>query len=132
MRDTEASFIKPTIGRKVYYLPLREASYLKDRSNDNDMVQFVGSDGGTPPLDATVVYVWNDICVNLLVTDHMGHMFRRQNVAINCAPDVLPRAEWMPYQKGQAAKTEQAQSQLEARIATELDKVTGSSESGKR
>jgi len=91
---------------------------MKDRphGNDSDMTQFVNPDKSTSPMDATIVFVWNDTCVNLLVVDHMGNTFKRQKISINCYSNVLPRAEWVDYQKGQAAKAEHEGAAKDARI----------------
>jgi len=65
----------------------------------------------TKPLMAHVVHVHNDDLVNLVVFDSVGHMHRRHHVPIvqeggQYTAGDLPYAEWMPYQKGQAAKYE--------------------------
>lgn len=92
--------ITPTIGRKVYYSPM----------------QSDGTKHGEQPFDATVVYVWNDRLVNLSVRDHNGNVFNKTSVDLLQDDDAPhPRGGhcyWMPYQKGQAAKTEA----LEAKI----------------
>lgn len=88
--------IKPTIGRVVWYFPSDydlsgiQAGTVMQRHSDQ-------------PFDAHVVYVWSDTCVNLVVLDHDGNMFKRTSVPIN-VEGISPRAEWMPYQQGQAAK----------------------------
>jgi len=104
--------IKPTIGRKILYLP-------SPRELAHEMVQFTEAGKPPQPFDANIVYVWSDTCVNLLVTDHAGNVYRRSSVSVNAGGGVLPRAEWMDYQKGQAAKTEALQA--------ELDKKAGAS-----
>lgn len=90
--------IKPTIGRKVWF-----------RQN------YIGSvDSGKPianldhrqPMDATIIYVWSDVMVNLLVLDHYGNAHRATSVTLLQGNDnpLPPGAycEWMPYQTGQA------------------------------
>jgi hypothetical protein len=94
--------ITPTVGRVVYYYP--SDSEVK---NEN-MFRY-----SEQPFDAHILYVWSDICVNLIVFDHAGYMHRRHSVAINIDDGRYPRAEWMPYQKGQAAKTDKAESDIE-------------------
>ena len=79
--------INPTIGRIVWY-------------------QEAGSD---QPCAAIVTYVWNDYMVNLSVFDHNG--VQRSETSVHLKQDnedaaPFPYCEWMPYQKGQAAKTE--------------------------
>ncbi len=87
--------IKPTIGRVVWYFP-----------SDDDIKQgMVIHESHSGPVDAHVVYVWSDTCVNLVVFDHQGNMFKRSSVAIN-VEGASPHAEWMPYQVGQAKKEE--------------------------
>ena len=88
--------ITPTVGRVVWFWPSKE-----DRSICS---------GGEQPLPAIVCHVWSDSCVNLAGFDANGVSFSRASVPLhqegNPRPDAF-FAEWMPYQKGQAAKTEQ-------------------------
>lgn len=88
--------IHPTVGRKVWYSP---------------SVHDIGVKFGEQPMDATIVYVWNDRMVNLVVFDHSGSMLMRHSVQL-LQDDDAPNpggghCYWMPYQKGQAALTEQ-------------------------
>lgn len=97
--------IKPTIGRKVWFKP-------------GNVTQFIDANGGlvTPkiisdqPMDATIVYVWHDRMVNLLVNDHHGLPFALTSVTLvqECDAYVAnsPHCVWMPYQLGQAKKSE--------------------------
>lgn len=89
--------IKPTVGRVVWYTP---AEFDRNQMTVHD----------DQPLAAIVAYVWSDHLVNLTVCDHNGAMYSRTSVCLNQgdAHDVgaTPHCEWMPYQKGQAAKTE--------------------------
>lgn len=85
--------IKPTIGRKVWFrgnLPGVSSAYI-DRNQ---------------PLDATIVFVHNDRCVNLRVTDHYGASRGVSSVILMQEGEVPNNleswAEWMPYQQGQA------------------------------
>lgn len=85
--------IEPTNGRVVWYHP-----------SADDGLSHRGQ-----PLAATVAHVWNDRQVNLTVSDSNGNVFARQRVTLlqdNDVPGDGAYAEWMPYQKGQAAKTE--------------------------
>ncbi len=91
--ETVAPVIKPTIGRVVWY-----------RAHDEDHRQ---------PLDeqlcaALIAYVHDDTTVNLMVIGHDGVSFSKLDVPLaqgdeKCVPG---GCMWMPYQKGQAAKTE--------------------------
>ena len=65
------------------------------------------------PLDAGIVYVWNDRLVNLDVTDHAGAHLAITSVPLihgdePAGPMPFFYAEWMPYQTGQAKKTDTA------------------------
>jgi len=67
-------------------------------------------------LAAIVVHVWNERLINLTVFDSDGvpHPFTSvQLLQDDDAPTRDSWAEWMPYQKGQAAKTEQLEQQVE-------------------
>lgn len=90
--------ITPTIGRKVWYYP-----------SDQDLA--VTQRLGDQPYDASVVFVHGDRMVNLVVWDHIGMFFSRTSVQLlqDGDPAVgggISYCEWMPYQKGQAAKHE--------------------------
>lgn len=90
--------IEPTIGRRVWFWP-----------NGTNGVPIVH--GGEPQAcDAGVAYVWNPRLVNLTVAGHDGSMHARTSVPLLQDDDPVPAlgayATWMPYQKGQAAKTE--------------------------
>ena len=83
--------IKPTIGRVVWYYP----------------------PGGpvAQPQAAIVVWVWSDTCVNLAVFDVNGVATNQTSVFLyqnepNSERPSSSFCEWMPYQLGQAAKTE--------------------------
>jgi hypothetical protein len=73
------------------------------------------------PLDATIVYVWNERMVNLAVIDHGGIMWGIGSVRLMQDGDTLPPGEpyceWMPYQKGQAAKVDDGVHTLMERVA---------------
>lgn len=87
--------IKPTIGRVVWYHPVQ---------SDPEIV-----------FAAIVCHVWSDTCVNLHVMDSNGHCFAKTSVLLYQGEGQKPThefAEWMPYQQGQAAKTEQLEKQL--------------------
>lgn len=98
--------IKPTVGRVVWYR-------LRDK-DDIRMCRFNTQGESRPdPLTALIVGVETDRLVNLIVFDTSGQMFPRKSVPL--VQDGEPVAgccaycEWMPFQKGQAAKTEAAE-----------------------
>ena len=89
--------IKPTIGRVVL---------IRNRSGKI----------GQQDEPALVCYVHGDECINVAGFDANGNHFNHTSVPLHqgddsTAPDHL-HAAWMPYQKGQAAKTEQLEKQL--------------------
>lgn len=90
------AIIKPTIGRKVWFQP----------NGINVIDNHVITEFADQPMDATVVCVWDDRCVNLRVTDHAGFTHRAGNVVLlqegDEAPADVPYAMWMPFQLGQA------------------------------
>lgn len=86
--------IKPTIGRQVWFW-----RYGAEPLDHN-----------AQPEAATVVYVHADTLVNLQVLDHEGAARSETSVRLKQPEDSVwgpPYAEWMPYQVGQAAKTDQ-------------------------
>lgn len=93
--------IKPTVGRVVLFTPSTHADPRFDRSQ---------------PLSATVAYVWNDRLVNLVVFDQAGNPSSATSVVLlqdNDEPNINGYyAEWMDYQKGQAARAEAAEAKL--------------------
>lgn len=84
--------IKPTIGRVVL---------VRNRPTSIDLSQ------AEPAL---VAYVWGDRCINVGGFNAGGTPFGATSVPLLQDDDIPPTAglyaEWMPYQKGQAAKTE--------------------------
>lgn len=95
--------IKPTVGRKVWYRPSKS-----DQTGPIPMT-FAGQ-----PLDATIIAVWGDRMVNLLVIDVYGKAFPVLSCTLlqdgdepqkDADGNIVGRyAEWMPYQSAQAAK----------------------------
>jgi len=83
--------IKPTVGRVVW---------------------FYGSKAPEEPLAAIVAKVHSDQLVNLMVIDQNGGTNGRTSVQL-LQDDDKPEADfwcaWMPYQLGQAARTEAAE-----------------------
>lgn len=85
--------IKPTVGRVVWYHP----AFQPDQ----------GIDEGTQA--AIVCFVHSDTCVNLSVFDENGTPSGKSSVHLFQGDGARPGgeyAEWMPYQIGQAAKSE--------------------------
>lgn len=94
--------IEPSVGRIVHYVP-----------HPDDMLPVVRRGD---PLAAIVAAVHDAHCVNLCVIDGNGEHHSKTSVRLvqpgEGAPPP-PYCQWMPYQIGQAAKTEQLQKQLE-------------------
>lgn len=90
--------IKPTVGRVVWFwmfAPIRETDQ---------------------PQAAIITYVWDDDLVNLCVLGANGYPSSEQQVPLYQGGPSKPRSrycEWMPYQKGQAAKTDELQRALQ-------------------
>lgn len=88
--------IKPTVGRVVLFYPL-------DRHPNEQ------------PLAAIVVAVWGDRCVNLAVFKSNGVPMSHPPTSVTLVqegdpvPTGLSYCTWMPYQLGQAARTEAAE-----------------------
>ncbi len=90
--------LTPTVGRVVWYYPK-------------------GWRAGEQPLAAIIAHVWSDRCVNLAIFDANGKAIVDPPTSIElCHPeednDNQGKARWMPYQVGQAAKTEQLEKKL--------------------
>lgn len=99
------NFIKPTVGRKVWYRP----------SKHDKLGPIPMHVSGDQPLDATVIAVWGDRMVNVLVTDTSGKQFP----VLSCdllQPGDEPKkdaegqaigryVEWMPYQANKVTAT---------------------------
>lgn len=96
--------ITPTVGRKVWYRPS-----TFDKTGVGAMQCATGQ-----PLDATILAVWGDRCINVLVLDVYGKPFTKTSITLKQEGDEMPKdadgkevggyAEWMPYQQGQAAR----------------------------
>lgn len=102
--------IKPTVGRVVLYYPKRSE----------------GMGGG--PLAAIVSAVHSDTVVSLVVFCPHGTTNSRKGVRLvqeggDPATANEPHCEWMQYQKGQAAKTEQVSGDYEKRLNMANDNV---------
>jgi hypothetical protein len=77
---------------------------------------------GDEPYAALVAYAHSDTCINVGGFDHGGLPFQETSVTLlqddDPAPETGCYAEWMPYQKGQAAKTEALEAQAGKGAAT--------------
>jgi hypothetical protein len=97
--------ITPTVGRVLHFIPT--ADYMASRKQ---------AFNHPAPLAAVIAYVHSDTMVNLTVWDQNGEQFSVCSVPLvqeGCNMIVGSfYAQWMPYQKGQAAKTELAESAL--------------------
>jgi hypothetical protein len=93
--------IEPTVGRVVWYRP-----------NETEQIK------SDQPLAAIVAYVHNPRLVNLAVFEPNGNHHSRTSVTLVQEGDAYLAGssfcEWMPYQKGQAAKAEAAEAKLAA------------------
>lgn len=110
-----SNVITPTVGRKVWYRPSKHdviglgAMYCSAPQDEPAKGK---------PLDATIIAVWGDRMVNVLVTDVAGKQFPVLSVTLLQDGDEPPKdaegkvagryVEWMPYQKGQNAKADAA------------------------
>ena len=94
--------IKPTVGRVVLYNP---------GPNEQGLAR-----NGNQPMVGLVATVWSDTCINIAGFDANGIPFNRTSVLLIQDGVPIPSggmyAEWMPYQKGQAAKTEELEKKL--------------------
>jgi hypothetical protein len=91
--------IKPTVGRKLHYYPIVDQD---NRCLDGGLNYQSGQ-----PIDANIVYVHGDNCINIAGFDHNGKQFARTSVRLvqDDEPELTPDTgycKWMPYQVGQA------------------------------
>lgn len=90
--------ITPTVGRIVWY-----RAKLLDHCHPKE----------SPEQAAIILRVFNDRRVNLIVFGHDGAIMPMTDVPLVQQDDEAPfdrsYCEWMPYQKGQAARTEAAE-----------------------
>ena len=97
--------IPPSHGRIVGYTPARKSG---DFDSDGQVTQH----DKQKPLAAMVVHVWSDRMVNLVVFDSNGGQHQRTSVDLLQDEDPAPASgrfcAWMPYQLGQAARSEAA------------------------
>lgn len=114
-----STIIKPTVGRKVWYRPCKN-----DLLGPGAMICSVPRDNPTQgqPLDATVLAVWGDRCVNVLVLDTMGKPFTKTSITLLQEGDtpavdtegnpVGGYVEWMPHQAKVAAQAAEEDTRL--------------------
>lgn len=100
--------IKPTIGRVVWYY-----KWGKTQIDANEQ-----------PNAAIIAYVHFDTMINIGFFDSNGFARAAQSVQLLQDGDEMPQSPfccWMPYQKGQAAKTEALEKKLEEEFPMDLD-----------
>lgn len=93
--------ISPTVGRVVWFHAGAHATNLQSDQ----------------PLAAMITYVHSDELINLVVFGKGGDCHQRASVPLwqgesDAPAEHLTYAEWMPYQKGQAAKLEEAEAKV--------------------
>lgn len=97
--------IKPTVGRVVWFHPFSSSAEANFARHQDDQ-----------PYAAIIARVWSDQLVNLTVLDANGTPHSRTSVYLVQEGEGIPvggfYCEWMPYQKGQAAKIEAAEKEL--------------------
>jgi len=96
--------IKPTIGRVVWFWP------------DPSMPTLSGIESAAQPFTASICYVHDDDTISVGGFRHDGRTFVATMIPLYHGEGprpLVPHAEWMPYQKGQAAKTEALEKKLE-------------------
>lgn len=95
--------IQPTVGRVLWFHPAVDE---KGRANLKEHPGFAFA----PTCAAIIAGVVSNSVVNLTVFDSTGVAFAKDSVNLiqddEDGPATGNFAEWMPYQKGQAAKTE--------------------------
>jgi hypothetical protein len=103
--------IEPTIGRIVWFFPAVDDGRHADGQPFSAMIAGVNDDG----------------TINLLVAARDGSPYGAQNVALKQDGDEIDldaaHAAWMPYQKGQAAKTEALQASTTQQLAPVFERV---------
>lgn len=98
------NIIKPTIGQKVWFWP--NGSHIGVPCQAQPQCQ-----DPAQAMDATIVLVHAEHCVNLLVIDHAGISWPVCSVFLQQEGDETPKgmyAQWTPYQAGRAKKDAQS------------------------
>ena len=94
--------IVATVGRVVWFYPQIN----------------VGVEPPSQPYAALIAFVHSDTCVNLAIFDSNGVPWQKPPTSITLVQDAADTpasghyCTWMPFQKGQAAKTEAAEKAL--------------------
>lgn len=99
--------IKPTIGRVVWYWP----GIPCPQGGCRDPEQ---------PYKADIVFVHSDTVVSVAGYDHLGRPFFNSLATLweGEGHGHSPCWQWMPYQKGQAARAEKAEQQLDQVVSS--------------
>ena len=92
--------IQPSVGRVVWFWPTKPSPVEQ-------------------PYAALVTYVHSDRMINVGGFNHNGEVFAMTSVQLLQDDDIPvgPCCSWMPYQKGQAAKTEALEQKLGGGVA---------------
>jgi hypothetical protein len=99
MNESAKPKMVPTIGRRVWYRPSDYDRGLLAVKPDT----VIQASDKTQPCDAGIVYVHSENMVNLVVTDHNGHVHRRPSITLISPDEPAPQgayATWMPFQVG--------------------------------
>lgn len=110
--------IKPTVGRIVHYYP--STNEVRE-INAKGLMAYAGQ-----PLAAIIACVHSDRMVNLAIFDQGGTNFERRSVTLVQDGDDIPVGSycaWMPYQVGQAVKTERLVIELELATKQACDAI---------
>jgi hypothetical protein len=98
---SKAPPITPTVGRMVWFWP-----------SEHDLEHTVGDiiyNDRKQPLSAQIAYVHNDRLINIAFIDQEGDTYSAQSVRLMQGDEACnvggSFCEWMPFQKGQAAKS---------------------------
>ena len=92
--------IKPTIGRVVWYYPDGKAQFAI----------------GVQPYAALIAFVHSDDCINVAYFDANGVAKSNTSVKLLQEGEETPEGcfcVWMPYQVGQAARTQELEKKIE-------------------
>lgn len=113
--------IQPTPGRVLWYYP------SKDEKTGLHLPFLLHGEG---PLAASIAHINPNGTLNLGVLDSSGNHHSRQGIVLVQDGEDVPAedayATWMPYQVGQATKTEQVQQQLVQQAQQQAGAAQGS------
>jgi hypothetical protein len=108
--------ITPTVGRVVWFTPPDDVYQVH--------LHFDASFNSRQRLAAIITAVHTDTCINLVAFGETAAAGIRQYDSVPLVQDETPApgcgyyAQWMPYQMGQAARTEAIAAQLAANQST--------------